>query len=67
MKITGNQIILCCGKKGCPSVKIKGNEAIFTFDDGSISPMLIEEAKMIPRAIELLEEERIKSRGESND
>lgn len=55
MKIDGNRVILCCGNKGCPSMKIDENAVRITFDDGSISPPLsFDEIKMMPAALEQL-------------
>ena len=48
-----NNILLCCGKKGCPSIKREdANSYILTDDLGGQIKLNAEELKAIPEAIE---------------
>jgi hypothetical protein len=59
MKVDGDRVILCCGAKGCPSLKIVDNAVEITFDDGRTSPPLsFDEIKMMPAGLEKLLEIR---------
>ena len=51
----GRSVILCCGQKGCPQLKLIGNDGVrVTFDDGTGQDMLIDELRMIPDALDWL-------------
>jgi hypothetical protein len=55
MKVKGDSIILCCGNRGCPSIRIVDNAVQITFDDGTTSPLLsYDEVKMMPAALDKL-------------
>ena len=53
MKLTNNQIILCCGKGGCPVLSKKKNGMIQIEDDHGGSILIKEdEARLIHKALD---------------
>jgi|TARA_R110000824_G_scaffold107612_1_gene253971 hypothetical protein len=57
MKLQPNQILLCCGKAGCPVVsKEKDGSIKITDDDGNEVRMKEAEARLIHNALKKLED-----------
>lgn len=55
MKITNNQVVLCCGRKGCPTVSLRKDGTVCISDDFGGSVRLEEdEAQLITKAIKEL-------------
>lgn len=48
-------VILCCGSKRCPEVVIDEHEKVhIKDDDGATVTMSVEQASLIPQALEML-------------
>lgn len=58
MKIENNQIRLCCGQKGCPTMKIEKDMVSITFDSGNTETMLLSQAELLPKALNMLKHEK---------
>jgi len=54
MRIKNNTVILCCGGKGCPELKIVNDQVVIKDDDGKTIKISKEEANLIPAAIKKL-------------
>ena len=54
MKMKNGAVILCCGGKGCPELKIQDNHVIIKDDDGKVVKMTKAQAALIPEAIKKL-------------
>lgn len=55
-RIKGNEILLCCGKANCPSIKVSSENYVIIKDDfGGEVKIPKDRAKMIQGAIEILE------------
>jgi hypothetical protein len=50
-------VLLCCGGKACPEIYTKGSSLVQIRDDkGFVITITKEQAKLIPEALEVLEE-----------
>ena len=58
MKIENSQIRLCCGQKGCPTMAIEDDKVKITFDSGNTETMLLSQAEMLPKALNMLKHEK---------
>ncbi len=45
-------IVLCCGGKGCPTLKVEDKKVTITDDFGGKIKMSVEEAKLIQTALQ---------------
>tara|TARA_B110000858_G_C17383159_1_gene284709 strand:- start:190 stop:411 length:222 start_codon:yes stop_codon:yes gene_type:complete len=55
LKLKGNGILLCCGKDKCPMVTLKDdNKVSITDDDGNTITVDIDQASLLPQAIDKL-------------
>lgn len=51
-KLTDGTVVLCCGGKGCPKLKVDDNERVSIKDDfGNEINISVEEAKLIEQAL----------------
>ena len=51
-KLTDGTVVLCCGGKGCPKLKIDDNKRVSIKDDlGNEINISLEEAKLIDQAL----------------
>lgn len=49
-------VILCCGSKRCPEVTLDAQDKIqIKDDDGAVVTMSLEQAKLIPQALDILQ------------
>jgi hypothetical protein len=52
-------VILCCGSKRCPEIVIDEHEKVHIKDDDGITvTMSLEQAKLIPQALEVLQKKK---------
>ena len=55
MKVRNNTVVLCCGSKKCPELKIVDNQVVIKDDDGKTIKISKEQATLIPEAIKALD------------
>lgn len=49
-----DKIKLCCGGRGCPTIEKQDENVVITDDDGNKVTITLEEAKLIPGALDQL-------------
>lgn len=55
--VKNDSVILCCGSKRCPEVYKKTEDTIqIRDDDGFVVTLTKEQARLIPQAIDIIEE-----------
>lgn len=60
IRLNGNTVKLCCGKKGCPTVRDLGNGVVeITDDDGKTVTMKKEEAELLSDGVRVLNGEKL--------
>lgn len=52
-----NSILLCCGQKGCPELRIEGDKVKIKFDSGNTEEMLLSQAEMFESSLNKLKKE----------
>jgi hypothetical protein len=55
-----NKILLCCGKKGCPELRIEGDKVKIKFDSGNTEEMLLSQAEMFAPSLKKLKQQEEK-------
>ena len=54
MKVRNNTVVLCCGSKKCPELKVIDNQVVIKDDSGKTITITKEQAALIPEAIKSL-------------
>lgn len=57
LKSVENGVLLCCGKAKCPVVRVvENNQVTITDDDGNTIKVDVDQANLLPQAIEQLKQ-----------